>query len=78
MRLRRSDMVRCTRSLVIRGPDGWAGVIQEGEHVRRNDPITQRYRGYFERRVVAVTLRPRKRRGVTPAKRIHRTRHRIL
>jgi hypothetical protein len=39
MILRRSDTVLCIRSLVIRDPRGYARVIQEGEHVRRGDPI---------------------------------------
>ena len=70
MILRRSEMVLCTRSLLIRGPNGSARVIQEGEHVRRNDPITRQYRAYFERRrpVVAMSLRPRKS-GVTTGRR---------
>jgi MOSC domain-containing protein YiiM len=45
--LRRSTTVTCTRSLLIRGPNGCARVIQEGEQVRRGDPITRTYRKYF-------------------------------
>jgi MOSC domain-containing protein YiiM len=50
MILRRSDTVLCMRSLVIRDPRGYARVIQEGEHVRRGDPITRRHRAHFGRR----------------------------
>ncbi len=50
MILRRSGMVLCTRSLVIRSPNGWARVIQEGEQIRRDDPITRTHRAYFARR----------------------------
>jgi hypothetical protein len=47
---RRSDTVLCTRSLLLRGPHGYARVIQEGEHVRRGDPIIRSHRAYFGRR----------------------------
>ena len=47
---RRSDMVLCTRSLLVRGPNGYARAIQEGDQVRRGDPIIRSHRAYFARR----------------------------
>ena len=50
MTLRRADTVACTRSLLFRGPNGYARVFQEGEHVSRSDPITRTHHAYSERR----------------------------
>jgi hypothetical protein len=47
---RRSDTVTCTRSLLIRGPNGYARAIQEGEHVLRGDAIIGKHHAYFARR----------------------------
>jgi hypothetical protein len=48
--IRRPDTVACTRSLLLRGANGHARVIQEGEHVLRGDPIIGKHRDHFARR----------------------------
>jgi hypothetical protein len=47
-------MVLCTRSLLFRGPNGYARAIQEGDQARRGDPITRTHRACFARRLVAA------------------------